>query len=206
MNDRFDGPGYQIRALDGCRIVEGNVPLGDMGVLCHGFSKKALLAVDLADLMGVAMVIGEPEDIDRLRANRTSLPLSAARQREAGHARSRGLSDDVVRWLEWGERGQSANALCQSAFGIPDGKPLTAHPHDPDDLRRCIAFLSAAGIPDTDVFRILGIPPSPQWAALRARWGELLACYGEEIAMSPGKPVAPRTYALMREILAGVDD
>lgn len=203
MNDRFDGPGYQIRALDGCRIVEGSVPLGDMGVLCHGFSKKALLAVDLADLMGVAMVIGEPEDIDRMRANRASLPLSTARQRDADLARARGLPDGVVRWLTWGERGASSNALCQALFGVPAEGRLTAHPHDADDLRRCLDFLAAAGIPAADLFRIGSPPPSPQWTALKARWEELLACFGEELA-TPAKR-APRTCALLREITGGAN-
>jgi len=198
--------GYQIRNLGGCRVVEGYVPMGDLSMLCRGFSRKALLAVDLADLMGAALVIGEPEDIDRMRANRASLPISAARQRDVDLALARGLPDDLVRWLQRGERGASSNALCQSLFGVPEGKPLTGHPHDPDDLRRCLAFVAAAGIPAQDVFRIGPAPVSKAWSALKKRWEELLACYNAELAADKTKRAFPLTYALMKEILGGVDE
>lgn len=161
-----DDPGYTITTIRGCRVVSGQVPLRDISMLCHGFSKKALMAIDLAGLMGVAFVIGEPEDIERMRANRANLPISESRQHDAEVAKVCGLPQSLVNWLRIGERGTSSEALCQSIFGVPGGARRTDHPHDPDDLRRCIAFLAATDIVGADAFRGKVAKLSEQWAAL----------------------------------------
>ena len=65
----------------------------------------------------------------------------------------------------------------------------TDHPHDPDDLLRCLAVSPAA--PEHMRTR------SPEWAALVDHWDELRNLVEDE------KPTgrAPRTYRLMRELL-----
>ncbi|MDK9702537.1 MAG: hypothetical protein OEL20_05310 [Sulfuritalea sp.] len=196
-------PGYRVTRLGRCRVVEGPVPVEDLSMLCHGLSKKALIAIDLADLIGATLVIGEPKDLEWLRAHRGSLPISATRQHDASTAVRLGLSESLVRWLREGERGASSNALCQAIFGVPPGKVLTEHPRDPDDLRRCMAFLDAADITDIEPFRAMIAARSPQWAALIARWEELLECYENEPRLGKKTPGPSRTYALMTEILGG---
>ncbi len=201
-----DDLGYTITMTCGCRVVSGQVPLRDISTLCHGFSKKALMAIDLAALMGVAFVIGEPKDIERMRANRASLPISESRQHDAEVAKVCGLPQGLANWLRVGERGASSEALCQSIFGVPGGARRTDHPHDPDDLRRCIAFLKATDIVGADAFCGKVAALSEQWAALMSRWEELLDCYAGELQTpvpSNQHRMMPKTYALMQEIIGG---
>lgn len=58
---------FTVKMLHGCRIVFGEIPVSALGMLTHGFSAKALMAIDIADRIGATLVIGEPEDLDKLR-------------------------------------------------------------------------------------------------------------------------------------------
>ncbi len=186
-------PGFTIKNICGCRIVFGPFPLSEMGMLTHGFSKKALVATDIADRIGALFVIGEPDDLEELR--QMNLPISGKRQAESLAATKLGLNE-AASWLRDGERGASSNSMCKRIFGVPADASAN-HPHDPDDLRRCLLFLDATGAHDkvplmSDV--------SDQWGRLVARWGELVAVFNEETAK--GKS-APRTRLLMDDILSG---
>jgi hypothetical protein len=96
--------------------VFGEVPLSEINTLTHGFSKKAVMATDIADLVGAAFVIGEPENIEMLR--RQSLPVSQKRQQDFQAAEDRG-EHRLAMWLRQGERGASSNAMSKRLFGLP---------------------------------------------------------------------------------------
>lgn len=74
-----------------------------------------------------------------------------------------------------------------SAHAIVSGG--TDHPHDPDDLLRCLVV--SPGAPERMRTR------SPEWAALVDHWQELRDLV--EVEKPTGR--APRTFARMRELL-----
>ena len=184
-----DGDGFTVRALAGCRIVYGLIPLSEFVMLKQGFSQNALIDPDLADRIGATCVIGEPPDLDALRG--LDLPVSAKRMGDARSAQQMGL-DDVARWLRTGERGASSNAMCKRLFGVP-ADAGTSHPRDPDDLRRCLLFLDSVHAHDR-VPMMAGV--SAEWDRLVAAWGRIAGTFYQE--MKDGKS-APRTRALMGE-------
>lgn len=188
-----EAPGFTIKNICGCRIVYGSVPISEVAMLAHGFSKKALMATDIADRIGATFVIGEPDDLDDLR--RMNLPISDKRLTEHRAATQMGL-DKVAAWLADGERGMSSEAMCKRIFGIPESAGKS-HPHDPADLRRCLLFLDATEAHDKVSFML---DVSEEWGRLVARWDELVVVFKEEAAQGSR---APRTYALMKEILKG---
>jgi hypothetical protein len=175
--------GYTAKSVCGCRIVFGLVPVSDLGMLAHGFSKKALMATDIADRIGASVVIGEPADLDALR--KLDLPVSERRQRDGVAARDKGLPA-VEAWLQHGERGRSSNAMCRRLFGVPQ-EAGDDHPLDPGDLRRCLAFLDATGAHEGVA---LMADVSPQWRRLVERWDEIVAALREEMQAGTS---APRT-------------
>lgn len=185
--------GFTIKNVCGCRIVFGQVPASEIGMLTHGFSKKALMATDIADKIGALFVIGEPADLEELR--KMKLPISEKRHADSLEASRLGLTK-VASWLRDGERGLSSNAMCKQIFGVPVGAGVN-HPHDPADLRRCLAFLDATEAHDKVS---LMADASEEWTRLVCRWDELLAVFRKE--MAEGKS-APKTYSLMEAILGG---
>lgn len=188
----FMDDGYTIKRIAGCRVVFGQVPLSDLEMLAHGFSDKALMASDIADRIGAAIVMGEPEAIANLRL--MDLPVSEKRQQDyqSAHGLKRA---DVARWLRDGERGGSSNAMCKRIFGVPSNAGKN-HPYDPDDLRRCVLFLDATGA-HAQVGLMADV--SEEWALLVESWGVLVLLLKEE--MASGKSAA-KTYALMQKVMA----
>lgn len=182
--------GFIIKSICGCRIVYGSVPISEFSMLTHGFSKKALMAADIADRIGAKLVIGEPDDLEALR--KLDLPVSEKRHRDYQIAIQMGLPD-VAMWLRTGERGASSNAMCKRIFNIP----LDAgndHPHDPDDLRRCLLFLDASRAHDK-VQTMSGV--SPEWDRLVPVWDQLVSTFNEEMRAGG---TAQMTYKLLQQI------
>ncbi|MDD2742046.1 MAG: hypothetical protein PHV02_07225 [Rhodocyclaceae bacterium] len=185
---------YSVHEMHGCRVIFGPVPMADLVSLTAKFGQNAVLAVDIADKIGASFVVGEPADIALL--SKADLPISAERRIEGQAARKLGLNA-VSHWLEQGERGLSANAMCKRFFGVP-GNAGADHPRDPSDLRRCIAFLDAT---DSRSKILLMANVSREWAALVFVWEELEALLKFEVRHGSS---APRTYALMREALGKI--
>lgn len=185
--------GFTIKNFLGCRLVFGMVPVSEFKMLTHGFSKKAVMAGDLANRIGATFVIGEPADIEKL-STMEDLPVSASRQRDYEAALSRGLPEAVAKWLRTGSRGKSAEAICRRIFHLPAGVGID-HPYDPSDLYRCVQFLDV-----TDTRRSLSLMSevSSEWSRLVDAWDQLESLLREE--KQAGKQ-APKTAALMEEIL-----
>jgi hypothetical protein len=115
------------------------------------------------------------------------------------------LSQSAINWLADGERGLSSEQMFETFTGLPcvsrDFRNPPCHPHDPDDLRRCMALLK-------DVPEFRGImhemrKVSPAWSRLVDRWDELAALLEQEMADRSNKGRATKTYDLMKEILRG---
>jgi hypothetical protein len=187
--------GFTVKTMGGCRLVFGPVPASEFAMLTHGFSKKALMATDIADLIGASFVIGEPADLDDLR--KQDLPVSEKRHSDYLAAHAIGL-DKVAMWLRKGERGRSSDAMCKRLFGVP-ASAGTEHPHDPDDLHRCMLFVDAAEAHDQVP---LMADVSPAWRKLVATWDQLVQVLREEMKTGTS---APKTYALMKAAL-GTND
>lgn len=107
----------------------------------------------------------------------------------------------VINWLANGETGLSSETMAfWLAFDVK--KEDGSHPHDPDDMDRCLNLLSVApGLRDR-------LPKMAElnktWAALVARWNEIESMQMDEIGLGWTKAMsAPKTYALMKEVING---
>lgn len=185
--------GFTVKSIAGCRVVYGKIPVSQFAMLNHGFSKKAIVDISIANRIGATLVIGEPDDIEVLRG--MDLPVSEARHLDYLAAAELGIRNSVAMWLRNGERGESSDALCKHIFGVPESAGKS-HPYDPDDLRRCVLFLDAADAHDR-VHAMRDV--SPEWAVLVDAWDELVASLRNEMANKKGN--ARKTYQLMKSLL-----
>lgn len=110
----------------------------------------------------------------------------------------------VVAWLANGEVGVSSKCMAMwLAFGQRTRDVFGGYPSDPDDMDRCLKLLAVApGLRDR-LPKMAAL--NKTWAALVARWDEIEAMQMDEIGLGWTKArSAPRTYALMREVIDGV--
>jgi hypothetical protein len=185
--------GYTVKKIANCRIVFGQIPVSDLMMLTGGFSKKSVMDLSIASRIGATIVIGEPEDIEVLRG--INLPVSAARQADYLAANELGIRNSVSLWLRNGERGSSSEAMCKHIFGVP-AEAGKSHPHDPDDLRRCVLFLEQT---DSSNLAYSMRDVSPEWTALVDHWDELTGLLRQE--MTNPKGGARQTYDRMKAVL-----
>ena len=114
------------------------------------------------------------------------------------------LQTKTIKWLAHGDTGMSSESM---AFWIAFDEPvddLHAHPHDPDDLDRCLQLLEAA----PEMRPLLGkmASVSPVWAALVGQWEQITLSHMDEVGLGWSKArSAPKTYALMRKVIASAD-
>ena len=107
----------------------------------------------------------------------------------------------VANWLANGEVGSSSKAMALwLAYGQRNNDADWDHPHDPDDLDRCLKLLFLA--PGLRKLLPMMAKLGPHWAALVARWDEIEVAHIAEVGLGWTKArSAPKTYALMRSIL-----
>lgn len=93
--------------------------------------------------------------------------------------------------------GLSGQAMLAVKLGLEEHQLQDGlhHPHDPADLHRCIKTFGW----DTPEF-MRGVTPT--WTAYVEHWDELVATFKSELE-NPYR-LAPKTYALMQEIMLGV--
>jgi UTP:GlnB (protein PII) uridylyltransferase len=107
----------------------------------------------------------------------------------------------TVWWLANGHVGMSSKTM---ALWLAFGEPTQdrSHPHDPDDLDRCLYLLKA--VPQLRQVLPRMAEVSPVWAALVARWDDIERSFLDEVGLgwSHGHS-APKTYRLMREVIEG---
>ena len=104
----------------------------------------------------------------------------------------------VIKWLCHGHVGMSSKCMAMwLAFGE---RTEPNHPHDPDDLDRCLKLLAKAPGLRPLIPKMAEV--SPGWAALAPRWAEVEASHIEEVGLGWTKArSAPKTYDLMASIL-----
>lgn len=161
---------YQVEEFLGCTIVTGSVPIMEMVAIMTGSGENAVMDPGMAKVYGAGMVIGTPENLEKLRKSPRTLELSHAKATsEAGNSN---LSEDAMKWLEFGERGSSSEAIFSRITGITlDGEVNTDHPLDGDDFRRCRLLLEA--VPEFQAKLTLMKDVSTQWHSLVNSWQEL---------------------------------
>lgn len=118
-----------------------------------------------------------------------------------------GIGSDAISqalcWLAGPNTGTSSKAMLRCAFDLepPDDWSAYGHPHDPDDFNRCLLLVEQVPAVRERFDRIAIL--SDRWGKLIARWDELRAVFIDEAGWNWSKSHrAPKTYALMREILA----
>lgn len=109
----------------------------------------------------------------------------------------------VVAWLANGEVGTSSKCMAMwLAFGQRTRDAFGGHPHDPDDMDRCLKLLAVAPGLRERLPKMAEL--NKTWAALVARWDEIEAMQMDEIGLDWTKArSAPKTYALMQEVISG---
>lgn len=114
------------------------------------------------------------------------------------------LPESVARWIASGERGTSSETIVAHLYGLPiTGRWGYSHPHDPDDLRRCMLLLQAS--PETFARFQEMRSVSPEWRRLVDCWNDLDRLFREEVGDIHncwGKS-AHKTYAAMRGAING---
>lgn len=155
----------------------------------------AVLDTGVARMAGAAVAVGPAAALDQLRARLEAHSLNA--QREA----TPGLPDAAVHWLAAGERGTSSETIFTHLTGVNAlGNDRADHPHDPDDLDRCLALLNQVPELRAGFGRMAEV--SPEWAALVKHWAEIEQSHLDEVGLGWTKAKsAPRTYALMRKVI-----
>ena len=116
------------------------------------------------------------------------------------------IPSSVVNWLAGGERGISSETIVSHIWKLPKSRWGYSHPHDPDDLKRCLLLLDAS--PETrarfDEMRDV----SPEWAALVDRWSGIKALFMAETCgiTWPNRKNAVNTYEAMKHCFAGIKE
>ena len=107
------------------------------------------------------------------------------------------LKDKVLAWFGTGCVGESSKAM---ALAVCDAPGRKNHPHDPDDLNRCLLFLEA--VPEARHYMGKIAALSPTWGRLVRRWDDIESSFLNEVGRNWCKALsAPDTYRLMRKII-----
>lgn len=112
------------------------------------------------------------------------------------------IQQKVLHWVATGSVGQSSKAMAMTACGLPSEGD---YPLDPDDLNRCLKMLIA--VPEVrdhfEKIAALGVV----WGRLIARWAEIESSFLDEVGLDWCKArSAPKTYALMKEVIGKEPD
>lgn len=112
-----------------------------------------------------------------------------------------GLPESAILWLANGRRGISSNTMFTHITGIDAmQRSRKSHPHDPDDLDRCLLLLDAVPEFRSDMPKMRSC--SKHWAALIDNWNSIELSHLNEVGLGWTKArSAPKTYELMKEIL-----
>lgn len=176
----------------------GAMSADDMMKAAKLAGKDAVIGTDAARMAGASFAFGSTELLDDLQAR---LAPSARQEAQSQHP---GLSPEAIEWLATGQRGMSAEAIFTHLTGIrlrSDGK-CHAHPHDQADLRRCRLLLEAVPELQGRIGEMALL--SKEWADLAGAWDDLCAQMDTETPDWRDRAGrAPRTYEMMKQILAG---
>ena len=209
INGRFQSSGagavnYTVEHRGNCVLVFGEVPLAVFGGLTRMVPKDAVMDTVLARMTGSSFAMGLIVDTKALRESERDSAIARA---HALYAHT-GLSAEAIRWLATGERGASSDAMFFRLAGIKPRDMISevfAHPHDPDDLRRCRLLLEQVPELAGRIAEMGGV--SPTWAALIAQWDDICLTMDQESPQwRTGKGSAKKTSEMMKRCIAGVKE
>ena len=107
------------------------------------------------------------------------------------------MKDNIIKWFLTGRVGLSSQAMVGAVLEIPANDD---HPHDPDDLNRCLKLLAFAPGVRKHFDKIAKL--SDTWRRLINRWDEIEAKFLEEAGFDWSKArKAPNTYEMMRQVI-----
>jgi hypothetical protein len=198
-------PTYRIEEVEGCIVVYGSVPLAMMGSVLENMDKSAVMSNEMQNILKATLVAGTPANLKRLKAV-TEKPAIPAELRTA-------IGPGAANWVETGRVGLSSNFILSALTGfnamgwLKHGdstlEARVSYPLDPDDLTRCRHLLEAApelGARIQELGAISGV-----WKSLANQWGALCTLMDMEAPdwrLPEGSWAAPKTYVLMRKIIA----
>jgi hypothetical protein len=187
---------YRVVTRDGCTLVFGSIPVDHLVNITKLAGDGQVMHTTLSQIAGATIAYGPADRCDAL-----------AEKLRAERLRANPQVDNLGRWLMVGERGMSSEAIVMNlrpGLAVGRRRDKLAHPHDPDDLKRCLMLLEDVPelVPDFPRMREV----SPVWAALVDHWDELRATFLQEggATWRKGPWSAPKTYARMRELIEGV--
>jgi hypothetical protein len=200
------GSRNEFRVVDeeNCRIVYGNVPVDLIEGLIKGMSDKCVMDIRASTRLGANMVIGLPQDIERL--------LSKTPLRQLDEPWLSRIGQGAAKWAAQGEVGTSSNWLLFSLTGFnalgwlkgagPAATAQLSHPQGVGDFWRCRMLLEAQ--PDLAHGLEKVAATSDAWRALVSRWGEICNSMDEEEPQwrTPQEAsLLPKTTKLLSDIL-----
>lgn len=112
------------------------------------------------------------------------------------------LKESIQRWFIQGQVGVSSRAMASAIIDVP----LTGndkhhnHPHDPDDLNRCLLFLEAVPEAREHLDKVRKL--SPEWDRLIENWEKIEKTFLDEVGLNwCNGSIATQTYNLMQSII-----
>ncbi|EKC7895920.1 hypothetical protein L4Q08_005472 [Pseudomonas aeruginosa] len=107
------------------------------------------------------------------------------------------IEQRATKWLRDGQVGASSRAIHDHMLGLTPKRGYYDHPHDPDDLNRCLLLLDL--IPEWKPRMREMAQHSTEWAALASSWEKLTNLFLSEAGLDwQRSSEAPETYAAMR--------
>lgn len=191
-----DGAGhiteYRVVVRDGCTLIFGAMPIPHFTALAGAGDEAGVVSMELQQLTGATFAWGPQAACKALADALRTQTLSAM------HG-----ANPLQRWLKVGERGESSNAIVAHLRKVAGITNLKAHPHDPDDLQRCLKLLDEVPELKADFQRMREV--SPVWAALVDNWTAITEAFHAEAGPEwrTAHWSAPKTYALMRQVIEG---
>lgn len=189
---------YTVKTIQGCKVIYGQIPMDDFSALLKVMPEWAVMDIQAANHLGAAFVTGMPDNTKKL----LDLPPCEELKKQAANAKQNGLSEQASDWLLRGERGSSSETMF-AVLTNSSKEHKRAHPHDPDDLRRCRLLLEQVPELASRIGAMATV--SKEWAALIAQWDEICNVMDSEAPeWRIRKGRAAKTYALMKECMATV--
>lgn len=106
----------------------------------------------------------------------------------------------ILSWFARGRTGMSSECMALTAAGIVVDR--ISYPHDPADFNRCLLLIDWVPEVKEHFGKVAAL--SPVWSALISRWDEINKTFIDEAGFNWNKSdSAPKTYALMKEIING---
>ena len=108
-----------------------------------------------------------------------------------------GMNEKILHWLLNGRVGCSSKVMAACFAGIECDEK--SHPHDPDDLNRCLMFLDYVPEAKSQTHKLKEL--SPQWSRLVERWEDIESSFCREFGGSERVEIEPTTYELMQSVI-----